>query len=152
MDGDDCSRWPGVSLCAIFRKRGFDLVEQATLSAHQPLERLLMFFGKQVQLPQQLEEARALAAEALAFHIAGMVADGDAIPQPSTIDQVMEDGDNRDGVAVLIDTPDVRPKAVRINVTFKENVLEQIDLYTGQHRMTRSGFLEEAALEKLAEG
>ena len=41
-------------------------------------------------------------------------------------------------------------QAVRINVTFKKGVLEQIDSYTKQRRMTRAGFLEEAALEKLA--
>ena len=38
-------------------------------------------------------------------------------------------------------------KAVR----FKETVLEQIDSYKKQRRMTRAGFLEEAALEKMAE-
>ena len=33
-----------------------------------------------------LEEARALAAQALAFHVAGMREDGEAIPKPSTLD------------------------------------------------------------------
>lgn len=33
-----------------------------------------------------LEEARRIAAEALALHIAGMVEDGQAIPEPSSLD------------------------------------------------------------------
>ena len=52
-----------------------------------------------------LDEAKDLAVQALAFHIEGMLEDGEAIPQPSTLDQVMEDAENRDGVAILIDTP-----------------------------------------------
>jgi len=35
-----------------------------------------------------LEEARRRAAEALSFHIAGMIEDGEKIPKPSTIDDV----------------------------------------------------------------
>src|SRR6266550_2760668 len=34
-----------------------------------------------------LEEARRKAAEALSFHIAGMVEDGEKIPRPSTVGQ-----------------------------------------------------------------
>lgn len=98
-----------------------------------------------------LEEARESAVEALAFHIEGMLEDGDEIPAPTLLDIVMSDSNNRDAVAFLVDVADENPKVVRINVTFKENVLEQIDSYTKKRRMTRAGFLEEAALEKLAE-
>jgi predicted RNase H-like HicB family nuclease len=52
-----------------------------------------------------LDEARAFAAEALAFHIDGMIEDGEAIPKPSSLETVMTDRANRDGVAVLIDAP-----------------------------------------------
>jgi predicted RNase H-like HicB family nuclease len=38
-----------------------------------------------------LEEARRMAAEALAFHVAGMREDGDAIPEPSTLDDLRGD-------------------------------------------------------------
>ena len=98
-----------------------------------------------------LEEARESAVEALAFHIEEMLEDGDEIPAPTLLDIVMSDSNNRDAVAFLVDVADETPKVVRINVTFKENVLEQIDSYTKKRRMTRAGFLEEAALEKLAE-
>ena len=45
---------------------------------------------------KSLDEARAIAEEALAFHIEGLVADGDAIAAPSTLEEVMADPENRD--------------------------------------------------------
>ena len=38
-----------------------------------------------------LEEARKLAVEALKLHMAGMIEDGEALPEPSTLDQLAED-------------------------------------------------------------
>ena len=49
-----------------------------------------------------LDDARATAEEALAFHIEGLAADGEAIPKPSNLEEIMADPDNRDGVAILI--------------------------------------------------
>lgn len=49
-----------------------------------------------------LDDARAMAEEALAFHIEGLVEDGEAIPEPSTLEEVMADPDNRSGVAILV--------------------------------------------------
>ena len=39
-----------------------------------------------VSAGQILDEARNIAAEALAFHVAGMIEDGEAIPEPSTLE------------------------------------------------------------------
>jgi predicted RNase H-like HicB family nuclease len=52
-----------------------------------------------------LDEARAFAVEALALHIDGMIEDGETIPKPSSLEAIMTDRPNRDGVAVLIDAP-----------------------------------------------
>lgn len=49
-----------------------------------------------------LDDARQMAEEALAFHVEGMVEDGEAIPEPSSLEQVMADPINMDAVAVLI--------------------------------------------------
>ncbi len=49
-----------------------------------------------------LDDARAMAEEALALHLAGLMEDGEAIPDPSGLDVVMADEANRDGVAVFI--------------------------------------------------
>ncbi|MBW2291894.1 MAG: type II toxin-antitoxin system HicB family antitoxin [Deltaproteobacteria bacterium] len=99
-----------------------------------------------------LEEAREFAVEALTLHLEGMAEGGEPIPDPTTLDVVMGDEHNRDAVAFMVDVADARANVVRVNVTFREDVLEQIDSYTKRRRMTRAGFLEEAALEKLADG
>jgi predicted RNase H-like HicB family nuclease len=52
-----------------------------------------------------LEEVHQMGAEALVFHIEGLSEDGEAIPEPSSLDVVMRDPENRDGVAVLIAVP-----------------------------------------------
>jgi predicted RNase H-like HicB family nuclease len=92
-----------------------------------------------------LDEARAMATEALALHLEGLAEDGEAVPEPSSLEQVMSDLVNRDGVAVLIAAPSPAIKSVRINVTMAADVLEEIDRYAEQQGFTRSGFLAEAA-------
>jgi predicted RNase H-like HicB family nuclease len=52
-----------------------------------------------------LDDARAMAEEALTLHIEGMVEDGEAIPEPSTPEEVMSDPDNRTGVIILVSAP-----------------------------------------------
>ncbi|MCF8505250.1 MAG: type II toxin-antitoxin system HicB family antitoxin [Caulobacter sp.] len=91
-----------------------------------------------------LDEARDMAAEALAFHIEGMVEDGEAIPEPSSLEQVMADHENRDGVAILVAT-EIRSKTVRVNITLPEDTLRDVDRYAEAHGFTRSGFLVQAA-------
>jgi predicted RNase H-like HicB family nuclease len=92
-----------------------------------------------------MQDARRGAVEALALHVAGMVEDGEVIPAPSTLDEIMADPANRDAVAVLIDAPMQAVRAVRLNITLPENVLRDIDRAT----TNRSRFLAEAAVEKL---
>jgi predicted RNase H-like HicB family nuclease len=92
-----------------------------------------------------LDDARAMAEEALTFHIEGLVEDGEAIPEPSSLEDVMSDLENRDGVAILVAVRTEAKKAVRVNVTLPEDVLEQIDRYAEAHGLTRSGFLAKAA-------
>jgi predicted RNase H-like HicB family nuclease len=98
-----------------------------------------------------LDDARAMAEEALALHIEGMVEDGEAIPEPSALEEVMSDPDNRSGVAVLISVKNAQPKAVRVNVTLPGDVLEQIDKYAEAHGYTRSGLLTQAAKKLMSE-
>jgi predicted RNase H-like HicB family nuclease len=93
----------------------------------------------------RLDEARELAEEALALHIEGLVDDGEVIPEPSTLEQVMSDPDNRSGVAILVSVKSDQPKVVRVNVTLPEDILEQIDEYAQAHGFTRSGLLVQAA-------
>lgn len=98
---------------------------------------------------RSLDEARAGAAEALAFHIEGMTEDGEALPEPSTLEAVMQDPDNRGGVAFLIDIELPEQRAVRVNVTLPENVLKRIDAFTKRAGFSRSAFLARAASHEI---
>ena len=97
-----------------------------------------------------LDDARAMAEEALTFHIEGLVEDGEAIPEPSALEEIMSDPDNRSGVAILVSVKNGQPKAVRVNVTLPADILE-IDKYAEAHGYTRSGLLTQAAKKLMAE-
>src|SRR2546430_12144508 len=71
-----------------------------------------------------LEEARRRAAEALSFHIAGMVEDGEKIPSPSTVDDVVGDPAIKDAVAFLV--PAHSERTIRVNITAPESQIEKI--------------------------
>ena len=98
-----------------------------------------------------LDDARSMAEEALAFHIEGLVQDGEAIPEASSLDDVMSDPDNRSGVAILIAVKTETPKVIRVNVTLPGDILEQIDKYAEAHGLSRSGFLAQAAKKAMLE-
>jgi predicted RNase H-like HicB family nuclease len=91
-----------------------------------------------------LEEARRMAAEALAFHIAGMAEDGDAIPEPSTIDDVADDPALKGAVAFLVSVD--LEKTVRVNITARESQIEAIDRIADAAGMTRSAYMVQSAL------
>ena len=93
-----------------------------------------------------LEDARRMAAEALAFHIDGMRSGGEPIPEPSTVDAVKADPENEGALLFLVDVPDPPGRSQRINVTLPEDLIQAIDRTT----KNRSRFLAEAARERLA--
>src|SRR5579859_5973240 len=70
---------------------------------------------------KSLEEARRKAPEALAFHIAGMLEDGETIPKPSTMDDLAGDPGRENAIAFLVTADFGKSKTVRINVTAREN-------------------------------
>lgn len=90
-----------------------------------------------------LEEAHKRAADALKFHIKGMLEDGEGISEPSSLDEIMADPANADAVPFLVTVPDTKTK--RVNITLPQNDLEAIDDYARRHNMSRSAFLLEAA-------
>jgi predicted RNase H-like HicB family nuclease len=97
-----------------------------------------------------LDEARTLAEEALSFHLAGMVEDGEPIPAPSSLDAVMADHENRNGVAVLVAMHAEPTPTARVNITLPRELLAEIDHYAQAHGLTRSAFLARAAKGALA--
>ncbi len=98
---------------------------------------------------RNLDEARAGAAEALSLHVEGMVEDGEALPEPSTLETVMQDPANQGGVAFLVEIGMLEQRAVRINVSLPENVLKRIDAFTKRVGFSRSAFLARAASREI---
>ncbi len=86
-----------------------------------------------------------MAERALAFHIIGLIEDGEAIPPPSRLEDVMADPENRDAVAIFVP---VR-RGVRVNIMVPADVLAEIDRYAKSHGLTRSDFLTQAAKRAL---
>ena len=92
-----------------------------------------------------LDEARHMAAEALAFHIAGLTEDGAPIPEPSNLDDLAEDPAMGGAVAFLVSVG--LDKTVRLNITARESQIATIDERAQQAGMTRSAYMVRAALE-----
>jgi predicted RNase H-like HicB family nuclease len=93
-----------------------------------------------------VDEARAMAAEALAGHLALLEEEGEPSPRPSTMEALKDDPNRGDAVLTLIDLPADFLKAERVNVMIPRHLLGRIDAASGGNR---SRFLVEAAEQKL---
>jgi len=99
-----------------------------------------------------LDEARAMAQEALPFHVEGLVEDGDAIPQPRTLEEALEaDPSNRKAVAFLVEV-EVEDPLIRVNITAPKGALARIDRYAAAHGLSRSAFLIQSARQVMQRG
>jgi predicted RNase H-like HicB family nuclease len=97
-----------------------------------------------------LEEARRMAAEALALHIQGMIEDGIAVSEPSTLDDLRGDPDLQHGVAVLVPA-ELPSKRVRVNITAMESQIAEIDRLAQKAGLTRSGYIMQCVLGRSAD-
>ena len=96
-----------------------------------------------------LEEARRMAAEALTFHVAGMLEDGEAIPKPSSLDDLRSDPAMKGAVAFLTEIRK-QERTVRINITARQSQIEEIDRRARAKGLTRSSYIVQSALQKRA--
>ncbi|MCF8146569.1 MAG: type II toxin-antitoxin system HicB family antitoxin [Deltaproteobacteria bacterium] len=95
---------------------------------------------------KNIDEAKDMAQEALSLHIHGMLEDGDQLPAPSRLEEIMTDPDYTNAIAYLVvSVPDAKPRTVRVNVTVPEMTLKQIDAAAKKQGMSRSSFLVHAA-------
>jgi predicted RNase H-like HicB family nuclease len=92
-----------------------------------------------------LGEARKMAVEALGLHIEGMIEDGEAIPDASTLDDLADDPAMKGAVAVLVNV-NVADKAGRFNITARRSQMQEIDRRAKQEGMTRSAYMVASAL------
>ena len=100
-----------------------------------------------------VDDAVRHGSEALAFHVEGLVADGEPIPRPRSIEAIKADRDLADWrqgadfvlIPLLLD----RGSSRRVNISLDRGLLEAIDDEARQRRMTRSAFLATAARHEI---
>jgi len=74
-----------------------------------------------------IEEAIAMAQEAIQCHLEGLLIDKEPLPLSSSIEE--------------------NQKSKRVNITIPETVLHSVDKYAKQHGESRSGLLTQAVTE-----
>lgn len=86
----------------------------------------------------------AAIQEAVQAHFYG---EPDAVPAPTPLDRLANDPQYQGGVWLLadIDLTRIETRPVRLNVSLPAHLVKQIDAWAGEHHMTRSGFLAQAA-------
>ena len=100
-----------------------------------------------------IDEAKDMAHDALLLHLKGMLEDGEKIPAPSKLEDIMDDPDYSDAAAILVvSVPEARPRSVRVNITVPEDMLRKIDNIAKKRGMSRSSFLVHAAQNAISLG
>ena len=102
---------------------------------------------------RSIEAVVGKGAEALRFHVEGMIEDGEVVPPPSSVELLRANPefaeDFTGAVVVLVPMLPPRARAVRLNVSLDEGLLSAIDSAAEKAGVTRSGFLAEAARRML---
>src|SRR5262249_22145094 len=95
------------------------------------------------------EETIDNGAQALRFHVEGMIEDGDAIPAPTPLEKLQADKEFAEDLAgaivSLVTLLPPRAKPMRVNVSLDSNLLVEIDAAAQAQGMNRSEFLAEGA-------
>ena len=102
---------------------------------------------------KSLAEAIEKGQAALAFHVEGMLADGEDLRAIRSRDGMKSDPEFRAAAkgAIVAAVPlDLPGKAVRVNVSLDERLLERIDRAAQSAQLSRSGFLARAARREIA--
>lgn len=103
-----------------------------------------------VSAGDSLEEALTNAIEALQLHIEGMIDDGTEVPLPGPADAWPKWlGPKQKNISRAMIPAEVAAGPVRVNITLDGTLLARVDGAAEQLGMTRSGFLAQAAREKM---
>jgi predicted RNase H-like HicB family nuclease len=94
-----------------------------------------------------LDEAIAMAQEAIELHLEGLIKEGQAIARPGTVEDYKHNPDYKGGTwaVVSISPSNLRTKARRINISIPKRVLDAVDRFAMAENETRSGLLAKAA-------
>lgn len=95
-----------------------------------------------------VDEALAMAREAIELHLEGVIESTGVVPLPSSFERLRADPDFADGVwaIVSVDESSLRVRFTRVGVTMPQRVLDAIDRHAKHSGETRSGLLARAAV------
>ncbi len=94
-----------------------------------------------------LDDAAAMAREALDFHLEGLAVEGQPRPKPSALADILAKAESSGALPVLVPAAKPKGRAARVSVTIEEHLLAEIDAEAGPGG--RSGFLAQAARNAL---
>jgi len=96
------------------------------------------------------QDIARMAQEAVEAHFLG---DDDLIPAPSAPEAWLENSDYQGGfwMMVDIDLSKMNTKAVRLNISLPENLVQRIDAAAKARHLSRSAFLAVAATREMAD-
>ena len=101
---------------------------------------------------ETIDEALRRGRDALDFHVESMMEVGETLPKIRDIAEIKADPeyveDFADAVVAVVDA-EVPAKAVRVNISIDERLLDRIDRAAQATGETRSGFIAAAARERL---
>ena len=92
-----------------------------------------------------LEEAKAMAEEALTGHIEATREVGEPVPAPSDLAKIVADPDNDDAIPFLVSVPDPESQRTRVNVALPVADLQALDRLAKRRGVSRSALIAEAA-------
>jgi len=98
-----------------------------------------------------LEETRRMAAEALPFHIEGMLEENLPIPKPSPLELVMAEPENAEAIPFPVTVPDRLTGVGQIELILSVADLEKLDALAQKRGTTRQALLTKAVRRLLAD-
>jgi predicted RNase H-like HicB family nuclease len=100
-----------------------------------------------------IDEALAMAREAIELHIEGLIEEGMVVPEPNLVDRLRKKAQYAGGVWAVVDInpSKFRKRSKRVNITLPQRVLDSIDRFAESHGETRSGLLTKAVANYIAE-
>jgi predicted RNase H-like HicB family nuclease len=108
-----------------------------------------------VSTGRSIDEVLLKGGQALGLHVSGMIEDGEALPvlrsaaELRAAPEFLEDFEGALVAAVPVEMP---RRAVRVNISIDEGLLERVDRAAEAAGQSRSAFLVEAAKRRIAEG
>jgi len=96
-----------------------------------------------------VDEAVAMAREAIELHLEGLIEDGQVAPEPGRLEDHQANPEYAGGTwaVVEINPSSLRVEARRVNITMPKRTLDAVDRFAHNRGETRSGLLTKAALE-----